>query len=182
MNSMNAYMGVKGPTGAIGNKLPKGYKSSQLAQFTPEQMQLFQELFSNVSPGSYLSRLAGGDRSFFEEMEAPALRQFSELQGNIASRFSQGGGGPNALSSRRSSGFQNELSSQASNFAQQLQAQRQQLQKQAIFDLMGLSRDLLGERPYDTKLVPKGPSFMDKWLGLAANTLGAATKSAPGGF
>ncbi len=130
--------------GGMGSKMPKapkGYSYSQ--QFTPEQMQLFQQMFGNVGEGSYLSRLAGGDQSMFDEMEAPAMRQFNEMQGNMASRFSGMG-----MGARRSSGFQNQANQASSNFAQDLQSKRQGLQRQAIMDLMGLSGDLLGQKPY----------------------------------
>ncbi len=144
-------------------KVPKGYKAGALQQFTPEQMQLFQQLFSNVGPESYLSRLAGGDQSMFGEIEAPALKQFSELQGNLASRFSGMG-----MGARRSSGFQNASNSAAMDFASQLQSQRQGLQRQAIQDLMGISNQLLSQRPYErflTKKQEKTP-FWKQMLGL----------------
>lgn len=160
----------------MSEKIPSGYKKASVQNFTPEQMQLFQSLFSQVSPDSYLSRLAGGDQSMFGEIEAPALRQFSELQGGLASRFSQGGGGPGALSSRKSSGFQNTINSAASNFAQDLQSQRQALQRQAINDLMGMSNTLLNQRPFEQQLVKKDQSSSG-WGGLLGAGLGAA-----GGF
>jgi hypothetical protein len=140
--------------------IPSGYRKGTLKQFTPEQMELFRSLFSNVSPDSFLSRLAGGDESIFNEVEAPAMRQFSGLQGNIASRFSGLGSG-----ARKSSGFQNELSSAASNFAQDLQSRRQQLQQNAIMELMGLSSNLLGQRPYQQLLAPKKQSSSGSGLG-----------------
>jgi hypothetical protein len=153
--------------GGAGSKIPKGYKEGRLQQFTPEQMQLFQQMFGHVGEGSYLSRLASGDQSLFEEMEKPALRQFSELQGGIASRFSQGGGGRGALSSRNSSGFQNTMNSATSDFAQNLQSKRQGLQQQAIKDLMGISGDLLGQRPHENYLIKEDPkkSFLEKIFG-----------------
>lgn len=134
---------------------PKGYQTGQLNNFSPEQMQLFQSMFSHVNPGSQLSKLASGDQSQFEAMEAPALRQFGALQGNIASRFSAGGGGPGASSSRRSSGFQNTMSSAASDFAQDLASKRMSFQQQAIRDLMGMGNDLLNQRPYENFLIPE---------------------------
>lgn len=145
----------------FGQKIPSGYKAGRLQQFSPEQMQLFSQLFSNVSPDSYLSRLAGGDQSLFDEMERPALRQFGALQGNIASRFSGMGSG-----ARRSSGFQNAMNAASSDFAQQLQSNRQNLQQQAIKDLMGLSQSLLNQRPYESFLTKKQhkPSFFDQIL------------------
>jgi len=171
MSGGNSLVGAQGRTG---NKIPSGYKSGKIQQFTPEQMQLFQQLFSNVSPDSYLSRLAGGDQSQFEQTEAPALRQFSELQGNIASRFSGMG-----MGARRSSGFQNTVNQAASNFAQDLQSRRQALQRQAIMDLMGLSGDLLGQRPYENFLVPKQSSGFMSSLG---SSLGGAIPGAISGF
>ena len=173
MSSMigsNGYGGVAGPTGKIGNKIPSGYRSGQMAQFTPEQMQLFQQSFGQVGPESYTSRLAGGDESLFGEIEAPALKQFAGLQGNIASRFSGGGGGRGAMSSRRSSGFQNTMNTAAQDFASQLQQQRQGLQRQAIQDLRGMTNDLLGQRPYEnflTKKEHKQP-FWKQALGIAS--------------
>jgi hypothetical protein len=145
--------------GMRGDKIPKGYKASQLQQFTPEQMQLFQSMFSHLGPDSYLSRLAGGDEEMFNEMEAPAMRQFSELQGNMGSRFSQMG-----MGAQKSSGFKNTMSQAGSNFAQDLQSRRQELQRNAIKDLMGMSNELLGQKPYERQLVEKSKPW---WQELA---------------
>lgn len=176
-NPMGNMGNMRGPTGRIGNKVPSGYKSGQLQNFTPDQMQLFQQLFGQVSPDSYTSRLAGGDQSSFDQMEAPALRQFNEIQGNISSRFSgQGDGGRQSQGGRHSSGFQNTITSAGSNFAEQLQSNRQQLQRQAIQDLMHMSGSLLGQKPYDNYLLPKKrkPSFLQSLLGGAAPLAGGA--------
>ena len=72
-----------------GSQLPKGSKQYNVSRYTPQQTDLFNSLFSQVGQGSYLGRLAGGDQSIFDQIEAPAKRQFGELQGDIASRFSQ---------------------------------------------------------------------------------------------
>jgi len=148
-----------------GDKIPSGYKAGQIQQFTPQQLELFQQLFGQVGPESYLSKLAGGDESTFQQMEAPAMRQFAGLQGNIASRFSGMG-----MGGRRSSGFQNTLSQAGSDFAQDLQSKRQGLQRQAIMDLMGLSESLLGQRPYQRTLTQKPES---PWAGIAGKLGGA---------
>jgi PPE-repeat protein len=177
--------GMGSPTGAnSGNygkefkeKVPSGYKAGTLQQYTPQQNQLFEQSFSHVSPDSYLGRLAGGDESLYAEMEAPALRQFGELQGGMASKFSNAG-----MGSRRSSGFQNTMNQAGADFAQQLQSNRQSLRQQAIKDLMGMSSELLDKRPYERYLTPKEPSFMDKWLGMAANTMGVASQAQMGGM
>lgn len=159
-----------------GNKVPTGYKVGRMQQFTPEQMQLFQSLFGHLSPDSYLSRLAGGDESLFGEMEAPALRQFNEIQGGLASRFSGMG-----MGSRHSSGFQNTANAASSQFAQDLQSRRQELQRQAIMDLMGLSNNLLGQRPYEQFLYEKKKPFWQQLLGGALPIGGALIGGAIGG-
>lgn len=168
MSAPTGY-GMGSPTGRTGNKVPSGYKAGQIQQFTPEQMQLFQQLFQHVSPQSFTSRLAGGDQALFSEMEAPALRQFNELQGNLASRFSGMGTG-----GRQSSGFQNASSAAASNFAQDLQSQRQSLQRQAIQDLIGMSSNLLQQRPYEQFLVPKEQSQWGDIVGRFASAIPGA--------
>jgi len=180
MSSLQGSMPFRGPTGeGLGNKTPKGYSMGRIQNFTPQQMQLFQQLFSNVSPDSFTSRLAGGDQSAFEQMEAPALRQFGALQGNIASRFSGMGSG-----ARRSSGFQNTQTQGASDFAQDLASRRQGLQRQALLDLMGLSEGLLNQRPYEQFLTKKPQSFFQSLLGGLAPALGQGLGNAigTGGF
>lgn len=174
MSSMTGMMGYGGATGAnavnssaatgagMGNKIPKGYQLGGFQRFSPEQMQLFQSLFGNVGPDSYLSKLAGGDQTMFNQLEAPALRQFGELQGNIASRFSGMGTG-----ARRSSGFQNTMSQAGQDFAQQLQSQRMGLQRQAMQDLMGFSQMLMGQQPNEQFLMKKQkPWWQELLLGI----------------
>src|SRR5256885_2896922 len=125
---VNTSQSLKGSTGSLaGRKPPSGYKQGQIQNFTPEQMELFQSLFSQVSPNSFTGKIAGGDQEAFNQLEAPALRDFSGLQGNIASRFSAMGSG-----ARKSSGFQNTINQASSNFAQDLQSRRVGLQQQAI--------------------------------------------------
>jgi hypothetical protein len=165
LTGASGYNSAKGPYS--GQRVGHSGKIRQTPNFTPEQMDLFQQLFSHAGPESYLSRLAGGDESLFGEIEAPALRQFSGLQGNIASRFSAPGTG-----ARKSSGFQNTLGGAASDFALQLQAQRQGLQRQAIMDLMGLSGDLLGQRPYDTFVEEPRQRQSSGWGGILGGTVG----------
>jgi hypothetical protein len=160
-SSLTGSKGMGGVTG--GDKVPKGYTTGQLQQFSPEQMQLFQQLFSHVGPESFTSKLAGGDQSQFEQLEAPAMRQFQGLQGNIASRFSGMGTG-----ARRSSGFQNTINQASSDFASDLASRRMGLQQQAIQDLMGMSSQLLGQRPQERMLAKRDMPF---WKQL---TLGGA--------
>ena len=180
-SSMSGYAGpqsngrgASNPGQPFKEKIPKGYGVSSLQQFTPEQMQVLQNLYPHVGEDSYLSRLAGGDQSLFDEMEAPALRQFNELQGEIASRFSQGSG-QGSLGARKSSGFQNTQTAAASDFAQQLQSQRQGLQRQGLKDLFEMSHMLMGERPFERRLYEKPQKEKNGWskfLPLAGAAVG----------
>jgi hypothetical protein len=160
--------GATGKPRGIGN----GYKAVTSQQFTPEQMNLFSQMFGQVSPDSYLSRLAGGDQSQFAQLEQPAIRQFGELQSGLASRFAGMGVGAN-----RSSGAQNAQTSAAQNFSQQLQSQRMGLQNQALKDLMSYSSELLGQRPYEQYIMQeqqKKPSFWEQLAGGFGQALGAS--------
>jgi hypothetical protein len=121
-----------------------GYKYGQMQRFTPEQMQLFQNMFSQVQPDSYLSRLAGGDQDLLNAQNGADMREFNAIQGNVASRFSGMGHG-----ARSSSGFQNTMNQASSDFASDLQSRRQMLQRQALMDLMGISDNLLNQSPYE---------------------------------
>lgn len=164
MSSMIGFMGNTGASAGqkmtgMNNLIPKGYSRGQLQQFTPEQMQLFQQLFSNVGPKSYLSRLAGGEEGMFEEMEAPAHRQFQGKLGDIASRFSGYG-----MGGRRSSGFNLASTQAVSDFAQDLASRRQELQRQALMDLMGISQSLLSQRPSEQFLIKKQMPFWKQLL------------------
>jgi hypothetical protein len=162
-------------------KTPKGYEKFQ--QFSPEQMELFKSLFGHLMPDSFLSKLAGGDEETFNQIEGPALKQFSGLQGNLASRFSGnmgGGNGQGALSSRNSSGFQNTSNQAASDFASQLQSQRQGLQSQAIRDLLGMGNQLLGQQSFG--YTPKQKSGWQDFLSSLGGGLGQGLGSLPGLF
>ena len=153
-----------GPTGQqLSGLKSTGYQQVTMPQFTKEQMNLFKNMFSRVGPESFLSKLASGDVGQFEQMEAPARRQFAQMQSDIASRFSGLGSG-----ARRSSGFQTAQNTAAQEFAQNLQAQRLGLQQQALRDLMGYSSDLLSQRPFENLLLEKQmPFWQQMLLGLA---------------
>lgn len=168
-----SYGGNRGSAGysAGQNSAPEGYQSGKLNNFTPEQMQLFQGLFSQLGEGSFLQRLAGGDQSMFEQMEAPAMRQFQQLQGQNASRFSGMG-----MGARKGSGFSNYQNQATSDFAQDLSSQRMNLQRQALHDLMNMSSMLMGQRPFENYLMPEKPSFMDQLMDIGGQTLAAGAQ------
>jgi hypothetical protein len=123
-----------------------------MPRFGPEQMQLYQHLLGASQPGAlkgteFLSRLAGGDPSQFEAMEKPAFRQYGQFLGQLGSRYAgQGMGG------RLGSAFGLEATGAGASLAENLQAQRMGLQQQAIRDLLGMSRDLLSQSPYESFL------------------------------
>ncbi len=168
-----------GMKGGYNDKLPEGYEAGQIQNFTPEQMNLFKQAFSHVSPDSFTGKLAAGDQEAFAQMERPALQQFNATQGNIASRFSGMG-----MGGRKSSGFQNATNSAASDFASNLQSQRMGYQQQAIKDLMGMSSELLGQRPYERFMVENQNDQGFNWggaLGGLAGGVGGFMLGGPGG-
>lgn len=182
-NSMFGNAGSSNPTrsmrgafqsGRRGDDIPKGYNRGQLQQFVPKQLQQFKKLFSLLGKDSDLFGLASGDEDAFADIEAPAMRQFNELQGGLASRFSGLG-----MGGRRSSGFQNTSNAAASNFAQDLAAQRQGITRNATRDLFDLSNVLMNQRPYQRFLDQK-PEKQQKssgWGGLIGAGVGGV-----GGF
>lgn len=151
-----------------GDRIPEGYDIAELQNFDPRQMKLYKQGFKSVGKNSYLSKLAGGDQSQFAEMEAPAHRQFQGQLGNLASRFSQQG-----MGSRRSSGFQNQATAASSNFAQDLQSRRQELQRQAILDMHNISQQLMGQRPKERSLVQQPQEESSGWGGMFGAGVGA---------
>lgn len=158
-----------------GDRIPKGFETAQLQQFTPEQMELLSSLFPHLSPEGNLSRLASGDEEAFNEIEAPAMRQFQELTGQNASRFSNAG-----MGARRGSGFQNQQNQYTSDFAMNLVSKRQELMRNARQDLFSMSHELLGQRPYYRGILEKqqkDPNSGSGWKGLIGAGVGAA-----GGF
>lgn len=165
-------MVMAGPTGKVGTKIPSGYKQSQIQTYTPEMMQLLESLYPHVGEDSYLSKLAGGDESAFAEMEAPAMRQFQQLQGDTATRFSNMG-----MGARGGSGFQNQMTQATSDFAQDLASKRMETRMKALEDLIKFSDAILGKNPYET-----GPSKKNSSSGGWGGAIGAAGGGALGFF
>lgn len=163
-----------------GDKIGRNQKVRQLQTYTPEQMELQRMGEERVGPASYISRLSQGEPGIFDEMEAPAYRQFNQQMGNLSSRFSNLGG-QGSLSSRGSSGFRNEASSAASNFAQDLQSRRQDLMRQATMDLHGMSQQLLGNRPYERYIEEQEPDQGWDWGGMLGGAGGAILGGLTGG-
>lgn len=163
---MSAVTGFASPKSNI-----SGYKVRQTPNFSPEQMQLFQQLLGGLMGGGglgggldFLSKLAGGDEEAFAQAEAPAYSAFQKSLGQLGSRFA-------GLGAMDSSGFQQATAGAAGDFAQNIQAQRLGMQNDAISRLLGLSQNLLGQKPYDTFLEEKKGGF--DWGGLLGGAAGS---------
>lgn len=146
--------GTSAPTGNI-----TGYNVKNVPNFNPQMMQIFEKLMSSLQSGGgleggvdFLSRLAGGEEGAFEQAEAPAYSSFNKMLGQVGSRYSQ-------LGARDSSSFQQAVSGGAAQLGENLGAKRLDIQSSAIDRLLGLSQNLLGQRPTENILEPK-PDFM----------------------
>lgn len=162
---------------AIGDDNISGYRLNRLSNLTPQQEQLFNLLLGGSSSGTgegldYLSRLASGDPSSFEQMERPAYDAFDKLLGEIGSRYAQAG----AIGS---SSYQNALAGAGGDLAKQLQAQRSNIQMSALDRLLGQSNSLLNQRLFENILNQKPQS---QSRGLIGQILGTALPSLLGGF
>jgi len=139
-------------------KIPKGYDLAQVPKMDTQSMGLRDSLFPGVQSGlgeglSRLGALASGDESQFSGIENLSFRDFERGLGQIGSRYA--GVGSGAMSSRRSSAFNNEVTGAAGDLASKLQAQRLGIQRDALNDLMDLSKMLLSNQPYEYALSPK---------------------------
>lgn len=189
MNNMSSMPGmVNGEMGSgikkpmyPKQKLPSGYKVGSVPVYNQMQRDLDTRNYEQLAPGSYLDRLSRGDQSIYDEIEAPAMRDFQGLQSQIASRFS-GGSGRGSLGSRHSSGFQNTMNQAGSNFLQDLTARRHDLRRQAIGDIQSMSNELLSRRPDHQFLYGKQPSSLSSFLSGLAPLAGAGIGGFVGGL
>ena len=172
---MSSLVGNKGSTGQSSGLKGTGYQQVSMPTMSPEQSQLFSQLIGSAGKGlgggglDYLSKLAaGGDESMWQQLEAPAMRQFGALQGSLASRFSGMGG----AGARRSSGFQTSLGEAGADLSERLAGQRMSMQQQAIRDLMGLSQNLLGQKTFESALIPEQIPFWKQLMSSMAGGIG----------
>jgi hypothetical protein len=163
-----------------------GYRVKKIPTMGQQQRGLYDELYGSVRPSlgpatSQLSQLAQGNQGIFDQLEAPAFRQFKEqLMPRLAEQQTARGGG-------RSSGYLNRLQGATSNFAQDLQSQRMGLQQNALSQLLGLGQNLMNtqtEQPYlqkktSTRLLESLAQLMGKGPEIAG---GIAKIYAGGGF
>ena len=144
--SMSA--GTASPANSIsgyGLKQPKHLR--QVPNFTKGQMGLFESLLGGAQPGAshglgYLSKLAAGDEESFAHLEQPALQNYEQALSKLGNRFANTG------FASSSSPFQNAARGLGQDYANTLQSQRSQLQMDALTKLLGISQNLLGQRPY----------------------------------
>jgi hypothetical protein len=154
-----------------------GFQNISLPTKSPEQMDLLRRLIGSSLPGmergiGNLSKLAGGgDEAYWNQLEAPAFRQFGQMQGDIASRFSGMG-----MGAQKGSGFGNEQNSAAMEFAEKLQSNRIGMQQDAISQLLGMSQSLLGTETHENVMIPPKQKSNSK------GSFGSSLGSALGGF
>lgn len=165
-------------TGSVSSLGKTGYNQISIPNKNPQQMGLINQGTSALSQGfpqilqQLLQMGAGGNEEMWKQLEAPALRQFGQLQGNIASRFSGAG-----MGSRKSSGFQNALGGASTDLAERLQSNRLGLQHQSIQDLMGLYNNLIGQDLNTTAFLPKQKKWWEELLPSLAGGVGNAAGS-----
>lgn len=150
-----------------------GYDMINTQNKNPQQMAWANQVQQALGPGTVsalqgLSGIASGDQSYFDQLEAPAMRQFGQLQSQIASRFS--GMGTNGA--RHSSGFQNAQTGAATDFAERLQAQRLGLQQNAWQQLLGMGQHLYDSDTFDSHFLPKKKSFWEELFGSLSGGIG----------
>lgn len=165
-------------TGMLPSTKIAGYNQVAIPKMDPQTMAFRESILQGIQPGvsnglSRLSGLAGGDQSQFDALEKPAFEDFNRALGQIGSRYA--GVGSGQMSARNSSAFQNETTGAAGDLAARLQSQRLGIQQNALSELMGLSKELLGNSPYEYGLMPqkKKRKWWETLIGGAAPVAGA---------
>jgi hypothetical protein len=124
------------------SKLPKGFGQFSMQTMGPGQSQIYDLIRGQFQGGAgdvykNLLSMASGDQGMFQQLEAPALRQFQQqIAPGIASRYAGSG-----ISG--SSGMQNSLAAAGGNLAENLQSQRMNLMQQSMHDVLSLGNTLL---------------------------------------
>lgn len=163
-----------------------GYKSISVPTMSPEVMDRWRRTIGAVEPSALssigdLGRISQGDESYFQQLEAPAHRQYQQGIGQLASRFSAGGPGSGSMSARQSSAFANAGAGYAGEFAENLAAQRYSLQDRAREQLLSLYGELMSSDPYEQVLQKRKQSGWKKWLGASLPIIGGVAGGIAGG-
>lgn len=149
------------------------YQQLQVSTKDPRAMELYGQVAQSLRPhlGGAVQELgqlaAGGTPEQWQQLEAPALRQYQQLVGGIGARYSGLG-----MGAQKSSAFQNELSGTAADLAERLQGQRLGLQQNALNQLLSLYQSLIGTDTFDTMFLPKKKPFWQEFLGGMAPGIG----------
>lgn len=154
-------------------KIPKGFSMYSLPTMGGGQKDIYEMLKGQFQGGAgdvyqKLFGLASGNEGMFEQLEAPALRQFQQqIAPGIAQRYAGGGIGA-------SSGMQNSLASAGANLAQDLQAQRTGIMERSMQNVLGLGNMLLGMPTQQFGLVQKQNTLNQllNILGIAGGQFG----------
>lgn len=118
----------------------------------------------NYQQGNDFFNSLFNDQNFFNKFEAPAMRQFEELQGDIGNRFAGMGSG----GSTGSTGFRNVMAREGQNLATNLAAQRGQMQQNAVPQMLSYAQQpfqnlmsLYGQalQPTQNQYMPATPGF-----------------------
>lgn len=137
----------------------------------PGRRNVYEQLAQGVQGGlptgfDFLTRLLSGDQSIFQELEAPALRQFQqEILPGLAERFTGIGQG-----AQGSSGYQQALGQAGARLAQDLAGQRAQYRMSALDRLMSQAGQTLQQRPYD--IIPRTPGAVENAINAFTGTAG----------
>lgn len=156
-----------------GFSLPKGYEPSVIPKFNGGQQDFLKTLLDQLRGGAmssadHLSQMASGDPSAFAGQEAQAMNFFNnKLAPSMSQQFAHQG-------MLGSSAFQGSLASAGQDLSQNMYNQRQDLQRQSIQDLLGLSTSLATTpmEEYGVMAKPKKDKFnWGKLIGLGINLL-----------
>jgi hypothetical protein len=152
------------------------YQQIQVPTKDPRAMELYQQVAQALGPHlgnavQGIGQLAGGGTpEQWQQLEAPALRQYQQLVGGIGARYSGLGSG----GAQKSSAFQNELSGSAADLAERLQGQRMGLQQNALQQLLGLYQNLIGTDTFENVFLPKQKPWWQEFASAIAPGIGMA--------
>lgn len=151
---------------------PSGYSQFELPTMGGGQKQIYDMLKSQIMGGqgqdvfAKLFGTAGGSQEGFDQMEAPAMRQFQQqILPGIANRYVGSG-----ISG--SSGMQNAFANAGQGLAENLQANRMGYHERARDQVMNLMQSLLGTPTSQFGLTKKQTPGAD-FLGSIGSGIGA---------
>ncbi len=158
-----------------------GDKAKQGSTYNKNQLSTINDLIQNIKggmggPNQDIGQQQGfqqgneffnslfNDQDFFNKFEAPAMRQFEELQGDIGNRFAGMGSG----GSTGSTGFRNVMAREGQNLSSNLAAQRGQMQQGAVPQMLQYSQQPVSNwmtqmqqalQPTQNQYTPAAPGF-----------------------